>query len=223
MLQDIIFRMSLTSDQTVLDLGCGTGNITCQIAHAVASVTAIDNNRAMLDIAQDKTREIGSGNTTFLDLDISAGDHMQIQPQVIVLCNVLYAIPNPEVLLQNLFKQLPVGGRLVIATPKQKFQLGEVLRFQNPLTGKPPGFWLNIQNDEARIRDCVSQAYVGEPEAVQNQVFELTSINRQIVGNPDFNFFTRNELQALLSTCAWTQMMYETTYAGQNWLITLIK
>ncbi len=43
----------------VLEIGCGTGNLTRALAARGARVTAIDQNPEMLDVARDKTDDLG--------------------------------------------------------------------------------------------------------------------------------------------------------------------
>lgn len=66
---NLIAELSLRGDERVLDLGCGDGSLTCQLAERVpqGSVLGIDAAAEMLDAARDKC----SPNMTVQHLDIN--------------------------------------------------------------------------------------------------------------------------------------------------------
>jgi ubiquinone/menaquinone biosynthesis C-methylase UbiE len=56
----------LTSDDTVLDLGCGTGQLTLPLAKRVRTVIGMDPEPAMLRRARQAGREAGAANITWV-------------------------------------------------------------------------------------------------------------------------------------------------------------
>jgi ubiquinone/menaquinone biosynthesis C-methylase UbiE len=62
--------LGIGGSETVLDLGCGTGNLTCVLAgrlHDNASIMAVDISTAMLDIARNKLP--GDGRVRWVQAD----------------------------------------------------------------------------------------------------------------------------------------------------------
>src|SRR5512137_1887389 len=55
---DLLARVPLTAPRVIVDLGCGTGNVTRLLAERFpgAAITGVDNSAAMLERAQGETR-----------------------------------------------------------------------------------------------------------------------------------------------------------------------
>jgi trans-aconitate methyltransferase len=67
--------LQLRPDEVVLDLGCGTGQLTLPLARRVRAVIGMDPEPDMLDVARDAGREQGLTNVTWLlgaDSDVPA-------------------------------------------------------------------------------------------------------------------------------------------------------
>lgn len=63
----LLADLPVTGD--VLELACGTGQWTLPLAHAAASVTAVDGSPEMLAIARDRTRAV-PGTVEFVEADL---------------------------------------------------------------------------------------------------------------------------------------------------------
>lgn len=59
-------RSHLAPDDTVLEIGCGTGTTALKLADAVGTITASDISGRMIEIAEGKARAAGAGNVRFL-------------------------------------------------------------------------------------------------------------------------------------------------------------
>jgi len=55
--KDIVEKLQITSEDTVLDLGCGTGGIALNIAKYCKKVICVDISNAMLDVLKDKAEK----------------------------------------------------------------------------------------------------------------------------------------------------------------------
>lgn len=64
-----IQRVTLLKDMDVVELGAGTGRITCLLAPLVRSITAFDASAAMLDVARRKLVDQPSRNWRLLAAD----------------------------------------------------------------------------------------------------------------------------------------------------------
>jgi len=99
---------------TIVDLGCGAGNVTRLLAARwpSARITAIDSDRAMLDRAAAVTAE---------QIDWQHGDiaewRASTAPELIFSNAALHWLPAHERLLPRLLAQLAVGGVLALQMP----------------------------------------------------------------------------------------------------------
>jgi SAM-dependent methyltransferase len=70
-------RLDLQAGQTVVDLGCGTGRTTLELARRVAPggrAIGVDIAAEMLIRGRDHAAEAGIGNAEFLHMDVQTGD-----------------------------------------------------------------------------------------------------------------------------------------------------
>ena len=106
-------RMFKPSGIRVLEVGCGTGQYTIWLARQGYEITAVDISQEMMARAQAKMLDIGV-KVDWLQADIS-----KILPNLgkfhgIFSLTAFEFIPNPEQVLQGLFKHLEPGGCLMI-------------------------------------------------------------------------------------------------------------
>ncbi|MEM9163098.1 MAG: methyltransferase domain-containing protein [Cyanobacteria bacterium P01_F01_bin.4] len=93
--------------EQILDLGCGTGQLTQALAEAGALVEGIDADPAMIDQAQQNYPEL-----TFRRAD--ARDFEVASPLDAVFSNaVLHWVSEPEAVIQSVGRALKPGGRFV--------------------------------------------------------------------------------------------------------------
>lgn len=93
--------------EQILDLGCGTGHLTAQIAEAGATVIGIDHSADMIDAAKVSYPEI-----QFHCMD--ATDFAFDEPFDAIFTNaVLHWVHPPERAVQRIHDSLKPGGRLV--------------------------------------------------------------------------------------------------------------
>jgi len=61
----------LLNDKTILDLGCGTGELSCYISgHTTAKIIGMDISPKMIEIANKKKKKYNLNNISFYNLDI---------------------------------------------------------------------------------------------------------------------------------------------------------
>ena len=66
LLDDLIHRVGLPSTGRLLDLACGTGQISLPLARRFASVVAVDQERGSIEYASAKAARLGIGNVTWV-------------------------------------------------------------------------------------------------------------------------------------------------------------
>lgn len=96
-------------DDTLLDVGAGTGRFAVPLAHTVCHVTALDHARPMLDVLQQKAKEQRLTNIT---LQEAAWETATVKPHDVVLAAwSLYRLPD---LLAGMKKLIAATRRTLI-------------------------------------------------------------------------------------------------------------
>ena len=102
----------LPSDYVVADLGCGTGNLTAELAPHVKQVIGIDNSAAMLKAARKRTA--GLENVDLRKGDLSAVPIETGCCDAAMLVLALTYVAEPSIVIGELARILRPGGRCVI-------------------------------------------------------------------------------------------------------------
>ncbi len=97
--------------ESILDLGCGTGDLTVQLAAVGSQVLGVDASPAMVDAARAKYPQ-----QSFLQADVRTLDQVLGQRRFdAVFSNaVLHWVRQPELALGQMAARLKKGGRLVL-------------------------------------------------------------------------------------------------------------
>lgn len=107
----------------ILEVGCGTGNITGFLSQG-RQVMAADIHEGYL--VEAKKRWGGKKNVRFRKFDLEKGLHAfkSFRPDTIISVNVLEHIEKDELFLRESFRLLPEGGRLLIFVPAFQWLYG---------------------------------------------------------------------------------------------------
>jgi ubiquinone/menaquinone biosynthesis C-methylase UbiE/DNA-binding transcriptional ArsR family regulator len=102
----------LPSDQTIADLGCGSGNLAVELAPNVKRVIGIDNSAAMLKAAKRRTAQ-------FKNVDLRKGDLAELPIEnaacdAALLVLALTYVTEPQKALAEMSRILKPGGRGVV-------------------------------------------------------------------------------------------------------------
>jgi 2-polyprenyl-3-methyl-5-hydroxy-6-metoxy-1,4-benzoquinol methylase len=122
---------------SVLDIGCGTGSLSLVLAGLNYEVTGIDLSEAMIARAKAKTRAAGY-SIPFKVMDAFNPDFSPQQFDVIVCRHLLWALPDPALVLQRWSKMLVPEGRLVLI--EGYWNTGTGLHAQHIVEALPPTF-----------------------------------------------------------------------------------
>lgn len=104
--EDLLKLLSPQPGERILDLGCGTGQLTEKIALAGSEVMGIDLDSEMIEKAKL--------NYPHLQFAVADARNFQVQPVDAVFSNaVLHWIPEPDAVVRCLKQALKPGGRFV--------------------------------------------------------------------------------------------------------------
>ncbi|MFS4582381.1 class I SAM-dependent methyltransferase [Phaeobacter sp. C3_T13_0] len=108
-------RSYLKADDSVLEVGCGTGSTAITLSDAVSKITATDMSSGMLSIAGDRAANAGVGNVTFQHC---SDDALPDGPYDVVMAfNLLHLLPDLDAALAAVAARVRSGKLFVSKTP----------------------------------------------------------------------------------------------------------
>jgi trans-aconitate 2-methyltransferase len=113
--RELIANLNLSGGEDILDLGCGDGKVTAELALLVAggSVVGVDNSRQMIVLAKENYPQARHPNLSFQVMD--AGDLSFAECFDVVFSNaVLHWVKNHQPVIEGLHKSLRTGGKIFL-------------------------------------------------------------------------------------------------------------
>lgn len=113
--KELIALLQLSGRETVLDLGCGDGKVTAEIAGIVdrGAVVGIDNSEAMIARAKRQYPEQQHPNLSFRAMD--AGSLSFAECFDVVFSNaVLHWVKQHQPVIDGLYRSLKTGGKILL-------------------------------------------------------------------------------------------------------------
>jgi trans-aconitate 2-methyltransferase len=112
---DVLERLPLAGDETVLDAGCGTGRVTERLLERLprGRVVALDASPSMIDVARGRLTPFGE-RVTFVVADL--GTPLPLEPasvDAVLSTATFHWVSDHDALFANLATVLRPGGRLV--------------------------------------------------------------------------------------------------------------
>ena len=121
---DLLFRPIdglIRHTSTLLDLGCGTGQMFLRYRQSADRIIAVDHSAEMLAVAARKATSAGMTNVTFVEQDVEG--YLDRNPSLhvgLVTCvGVLHHLDQGGLvsLMKKIFSVLQPGGQCVVAEP----------------------------------------------------------------------------------------------------------
>lgn len=106
----------LTSDDHVLELGCGTGSTALLLAPEVAHITASDLSSNMIAIGESKARAEGVENISFIASDIHNLDIKQGPFDAVLALNLIHLLEDTPLVMKRINQLVKPGGIFISKT-----------------------------------------------------------------------------------------------------------
>ena len=118
---DLIARVPLAAPRTIVDLGCGTGNVTRLLAQRwpEALITGVDNSTAMLERARRDAESGRAISWRCADLAQWAADALESPPDLVFSNAALHWLDGHAELFPRIFSAVAAGGALAVQMPDQ--------------------------------------------------------------------------------------------------------
>jgi SAM-dependent methyltransferase len=130
----VLEAVGLKRNMDAVDLCCGDGWFTSEMAKVARRVLAIDIDRNMLDAARDRLTKAGTTNCEFAE-----GDAYELTTlagrlvDFVFMANVFHGVPDQPRLAQTVHKTLKSGGRFAVVNWRQR------PREETRILGEPRG------------------------------------------------------------------------------------
>jgi len=100
----------------ILDIGCGPGDITLELARKTKEVFATDISEGMIEAATQKADERNYKNIQFIRTDLSDNSFQPYSFDVITAFNMLQYVPDKKILIGKIFELLKPQGLFLSST-----------------------------------------------------------------------------------------------------------
>ncbi len=113
--RELIDKLNLKKTERILDLGCGDGKVTAEIASRVpdGSVIGVDSSESMIKLAKEHHSDASHPNLSFMLMDATQLSFVQ-QFDVIFSNAALYWVHDHKIVLEGVYRSLCSGGRILL-------------------------------------------------------------------------------------------------------------
>ncbi len=149
---DAVARLELRGDETVLDAGCGTGQVTATLLERLprGRVVALDGSRQMLEAARE--RFAGDARVSFVHADLALPLPLEAPVDAIVSTSTFHWVRDHAALFRHLAAVLRPGGQLVVDCGGEG-NIAAVLELLRELGHtEHPWTYAGVEETEAQLR-----------------------------------------------------------------------
>ena len=176
--------------ERVLDIGCGFGDTTQQLAALVGAeghATGVDVSEPFIDAAIAEARETGIENVDFFATDVQVGDLRGPYDHAFSRMGVMF-FANPVQALRNIGEALRPGGRLVAVVWRRKLD-NEWLHRAEEVTEK----YLEEPEEPEDVRCGPGPFSMANPDTVSEQL-QIAGFERPTFTRSDLPIKIGNDL-----------------------------
>jgi ubiquinone/menaquinone biosynthesis C-methylase UbiE len=167
----VLIAVGLDSHMDVIDLCCGDGWFTLQIAKIARHVTAIDIDRAMLEVARVRLAESGVSNCEIVQGDAYEIAALAAKPaDFVFLANAFHGVPDRPRLARAVASALKPGGLFAIVNWHQR------PREDTTVLGEPRGPKTELRVGPEATKEAVESAALAFKRIVEIEPYHYAAI-----------------------------------------------
>lgn len=125
-----LFRNAVKGCRRVLDIGCGTGHPSLNIAKDVESITGIDRSERMIKIARSRLSRSEANNIIFEVGNVEALRFSDSSFDAVILCGSLATFSDKKKALQEIKRVLEKNGKVACIEANWLFQSAQERHFK---------------------------------------------------------------------------------------------
>jgi len=110
----IRFKINISPDAHLVDLGGGTGLLTLKFLDSVSQITVVDTSRAMLAVLREKIKVAGLTNVNIIEETLDAGTLPPASCDVIISMLTLHHVEYVADVFQEFQAALVPGGKIAL-------------------------------------------------------------------------------------------------------------
>jgi len=172
---DKLIKKYVPAPELVLELGCGTGNLTYRLAARGYDMIALDNSCGMLSEAADKQSEYKE-KILFLQQDMRGFElYGTVDAVVSAFDSVNYITDDDDLraVFKNVCNYLNPGGAFIfdVATEK-KFINHDGDGFQYYVSEEFSYIWENAYDKKKKINECATHFFIREDGGLYKKITE---------------------------------------------------
>ena len=150
--------LDLTKQDVLLDLGCGTGRLTEQLAPLTEHVIAVDQSGRSLDVLRDRLAERNLANVTIVQADVAHDLPINQRVSKVLSVQLLQHLPTSHdrfSVLRRAAELLERGGRCLVID--EAFNLVRRVRGKAQEVSRPDSLFFHTFTAK-EMRDTVNKA-----------------------------------------------------------------
>ena len=133
----VIETAEIGPEDTVLDVACGPGLITCAVAHVAKHVTGIDITPAMIEQARKRQQTMGLTNMDWKIGDVTPLPFPGASFSAVITRYSFHHFLEPEAVLNEMVRVCQPGGRVAVvdvfmSTPEQSEAYDRMEKLRDP-------------------------------------------------------------------------------------------
>jgi SAM-dependent methyltransferase len=138
---ELVAKLGISSELTVLDLGCGDGTTAIPAAKLGAKVLGVDIARNLVEAGNKRAKAAGLANCTFQEGDATGLTELADQSfnLVVTIFGAMFA-PRPMDVAKEMVRVTAKGGRIVMGNwiPADPTLVAQILKISSAYTPAPP-------------------------------------------------------------------------------------
>jgi SAM-dependent methyltransferase len=138
---ELVAKLGISSELTVLDLGCGDGTTAIPSAKLGAKVLGVDIARNLVEAGNKRAKAAGLANCTFQEGDATGLTELADQSfnLVVTIFGAMFA-PRPMDVAKEMVRVTAKGGRIVMGNwiPADPTLVAQILKISSAYTPAPP-------------------------------------------------------------------------------------